>query len=225
MNDVVVYGDPHGEWRPLLRECRENPPEGVIILGDCDLGVPLRRQLAPLFEAGIAVRWIAGNHDKDSEEWYDRLFADHPEGNLHARSCSMGGLVFAGLGGVFKERAWYPRFEDTLPKFEGRAAFLKALPRTDRWRGGLPLRMRDAIFPEDVAALEKLRVDVMVSHEAPSSHRLGFVGVDKAARACRARLVMHGHHHEEVFGRLPDGTEVTGLAKAQVLRLSREDVP
>ena len=39
--------------------------------------------------------------------------------------------------------------------------------------GGLPLRRRDAIFPEDLTALGRLRADVLVTHEAPSSHRYG----------------------------------------------------
>lgn len=224
MSGVIVYGDPHGDWRPLLRACREDPPEGVVIVGDCDLAVPLRQQLAPLFEAGIRVRWIPGNHDKDSVEWHDRLFEDYPEGNLHGHWCSLGGMIFAGLGGVFKERIWYPRVEDEVVMFESRTDYLRSLPRSDRWRGGLPLRMRDTIFPEDIDSLSKIRADVLITHEAPTTHRHGFIGVDDAARVCRARLVVHGHHHESIHGVLPGGVEVRGLAKAEVFRVQREDL-
>jgi Icc-related predicted phosphoesterase len=224
VSGVILYGDPHGEWRPLLRECREDAPDGVVVVGDCDLAVPLKQQLAPLFEAGIKVRWIPGNHDTDCVEWHDRLFGDCPEGNLHGRWCGLGGMIFAGLGGVYKERIWYPRVEGEVATFESRAAYLRSLPRSDRWRGGLPLHMRDGIFPEDVDALSKLRADVLITHEAPSTHRHGFVGVDDAARACRAKLIVHGHHHESVHGFLPGDVEVRGLAKGEVLRLSREDL-
>jgi predicted phosphodiesterase len=217
--DLIVYGDPHGEWRPLLRACAENPPEGVVILGDCDLTMPLREQLAPVFSAGIKVRWIPGNHDKDSEEWHDRLFLDHPEGNLHGKWCQIGGMTIAGLGGVFKEKLWYPRFEVVHPKHMDRTDFMRSLPKNDRWRGGLPRKMRDAVFPEDVSALRGLRVDVLVTHEAPSNHPYGFIGIDEAARACQAKLVVHGHHHQTTHGILPGGTRVRGLAKAEVLRL------
>jgi predicted phosphodiesterase len=221
---VILYGDPHGEWRPLLRACQEDPPEGVVIVGDCDLAVPLREQLAPLFSAGIKVRWIPGNHDKDSEQWHDRLFLDHPEGNLQGKWCQLGGRIVAGLGGVFKEKLWYPRFEDSGPRHASRAEFMRWLPKTDRWRGGLPMKIRDAVFPEDALALQGLRVDVLVTHEAPSCHRHGFVGIDNAAHACRAQLIVHGHHHESYAGTLPGGARVRGLAKAEVFRVGREDL-
>lgn len=224
MRDVLVYGDPHGEWEPLLRACRDDPPEGVLILGDCDLDVPLRRKLSFLFDAGIKVRWIPGNHDKDDEGRHDNLFLDHPVGNLHATWCRLGGLIFAGLGGIFKERVWAPRFDEGSPSFATRREFLRGLPASHRWRGGLPLRMRDCIFPEDVSALSMLRADVLISHEAPSSHPYGFVGVDMAARACRARLIVHGHHHESRVARLGDGTRVRGLGRAEAFRISHVDL-
>jgi predicted phosphodiesterase len=222
---TIIYGDPHGDWRPLLRACAEDRPDGVVLLGDCDLAMPLRQQLAPLFEAGIRVRWIPGNHDTDTIGFHDCLWDDYPDGNLHARWAQVGSLIVAGLGGIFKERVWYPRFEAATPVFATRREYLRQLQRTDRWRGGLPLRLRDAIFPEDVDALATLRVDVLVTHEAPSCHRHGFVGIDTAAQACRARLVVHGHHHESYEGVLANGVPVRGLGKAEVLRLRRQDLP
>ena len=85
--------------------------------------------------------------------------------------------------------------------------------------------MRDAIFPEDAAALSELRLDVLVTHEAPSSHRYGFAGIDRIAASCRARLVVHGHHHESYVGATSSGIPVRGLARAEVFRLRREDLP
>ena len=86
------------------------------------------------------------------------------------------------------------------------------------------MHVRDAIFPEDVQALLGLRADVLVTHEAPSCHRHGFVGIDQAAALCRARMVVHGHHHESYQGTLPSGVPVRGLGKADVFRLRREDL-
>ncbi len=131
-----------------------------------------------------------------------------------------GGLTVVGLGGVFKGRVWYPRVEPADPVHASRRDFMRRLPRTGRWRGGLPRDMRDAIFPEDMAALAKLRADVLVTHEAPTTHRHGFVGIDGAARLCRARLVVHGHHHESYVSALSDGTPVRGLARAEVFRVT-----
>lgn len=219
--DVIFYGDPHGEWRPLLRACTEQRPDAVVLLGDCDLDVPLRERIKPLFDAGIRILWIPGNHDTDKEGAHDRLWGDYPTGNLHARLEYAASLAIAGLGGVFKERVWYPRVEPVEPQHGSRGEFMRRLPRTDRWRDGLPLGMRAAIFPEDVAALARMRADVLVTHEAPTSHRHGFVGIDEAAKLCRAQLVVHGHHHESYQSALPDGTLVRGLAKAEVFRVSR----
>ncbi len=224
IGDVIIYGDPHGEWRPLLQACQNDKPDGVVILGDCDLAVPLREQLKLLFDAGIRVRWIPGNHDADTEAWHDRLWGNYPEGNLHGRWAQVGDLIVAGIGGVFKERVWYPRYEVANPVYPNRRSYLKSLKQMERWRGDLPLQVRDAIFPDDVQALSGLRADVLVTHEAPSCHRHGFVGVDQAATLCRARLLVHGHHHESYQGTLPGGVPVRGLRKAEVFRLRREDL-
>lgn len=223
MGGTIFYGDPHGDWRPLLVACRDERPDAVVILGDCELELPLRKQIASVFDAGIPVRWIPGNHDVDRITWHDHLWVDEPASNLHGRWEQLGDLIVAGLGGVFKERAWYPRGEVTPPVFESRRAYLRQVLPNDRWRGGLPLRARDIIFPEDVEALHGLRVDVLATHEAPTTHRYGFAGIDAAASACRARMVVHGHHHESYEAALPDGTRVQGLAKAEVLRLRKED--
>jgi predicted phosphodiesterase len=221
---ILIYGDPHGEWRPLLRAVTEERPDGVVILGDCDLAVPLREQLKPLFDAGIRVRWIHGNHDNDREDWHGHLWEDYPEGSLHGRWSQVGDMIVAGVGGIFKERVWYPRFEMADPIYASRRDYLRRQPRSDRWRGGLALRQRDTIFPEDIDALRGWRADVLVTHEAPSCHRHGFIGLDVAASLCAARLLVHGHHHESYEAVLQNGTKVRGLGRAEVLRLRREDL-
>jgi hypothetical protein len=63
---------------------------------------------------------------------------------------------------------------------------------------------------------------VLVTHEAPSCHKYGFVGIDMAAAACRARLVVHGHHHESYEARIGnDRIRVRGLGRAEVFRLGQ----
>jgi hypothetical protein len=48
----VFYGDPHGEWRPLLAAVQENRRAAVVLLGDCDLDMPLRQKPAPVWGTG-----------------------------------------------------------------------------------------------------------------------------------------------------------------------------
>ena len=218
---VMFAGDPHGNFAPILRACAAMPPATLVLLGDCDCDRPLPAILAPLLDAGWAVRWILGNHDTETEAGFDNLVGGCPDGNMGLRVVEVAGHRLAGLPGVFKPRVWYPRPEpgsDRIdpPQFDTRAAFQAALGPGAAWRGGLPLWHRDTIFPEDFATLRRLPCDVLVTHEAPSSHRFGFAVIDALAAACGARLIVHGHHHESYAARLPNGIAVRGLGLAEV---------
>lgn len=220
MSAIVIAGDPHGNFSPILRACAGQEPGALILLGDCELPVPLRQILAPLFDSGWRVHWILGNKDTETEAAFDNLAADFPDGDIGGRVVEIAGLRMAGLGGVFKPRIWYPRCDepgDTIdpPRFKTRAEFLAALSPREHWRGGLPLWHRDSIFPEDVAALAQQRFDVLVSHEAPSCHRYGFDVIDQLAETAAARLIVHGHHHQSYTARLPNGINVRGLRVAE----------
>jgi hypothetical protein len=211
---IVLAGDPHGNFSPILRACAALEPGTLILLGDCDLRMPLKQVLAPMFGGGWLVRWIIGNKDAETEAAFDNLVSDHPEGDIGGRVIEVDGLRIAGLGGVFKPRIWDPA-EDALPRFDTRRAFFASLAEQERWRGGLPLWHRDSIFPEDFAVLERHRFDVLVSHEAPSSHPHGFAVVDRLAEAAGACLIVHGHHHESYAAKLANGIDVRGLAVAE----------
>jgi hypothetical protein len=94
------------------------------------------------------------------------------------------------LPGVFKPSVWYPRSDDgsqqiDLPRYRNREEFLAAQPKERSWRGGLPLWHRDTIFPDDVDRLAEQSFDVLVTHEAPSSHRHGFAVIDELAASGR----------------------------------------
>ena len=219
---LAIHGDPHGDWRPLLEAVALDCPAAIVILGDCDLGRPLHVELAPVFAAGVEVAYLYGNHEKELPEFWDNLVGDHPGGLLHARVRRLGPYDVAGIAGVFKQRIWLP---PAAPLFDGRAAYLRRLAHHERWRTGLPLRQRDAIFPEDFRALVGKRADILVAHEAPSTHPHGFPALDDLARALRVRLVVHGHHHASLTGVTADGIAVIGLGKAEVLRLGAGDLP
>ena len=179
------------------------------------LRAPLREMLAPLFGAGIAVHYVAGNWDFHGDEWFDRLFASHPTGDLHGACRTIGGLEVGGIGGVFLNDVWLPRSGGEEPRFRSREEMLRAVHPRERWRGWLPLDRRQAVVPEEMEALARCRLDVLVCHEAPTSHRLGFAAIDDLARRTGAKLIVHGHHHRAYDPCLRDGTRVRGLGMAE----------
>jgi len=208
---ILFAGDPHRNFTPILRACAALPAGTLILLGDCDCPAPLDQLLAPAIGQGWQVRWILGNHDTETEAAYDNL-TGHP-GDLGLRVATIRGLRIAGLPGVFKPRVWHPN--EGPPSYPTRAAFQAALRPNEPWRGGLPLFHRDTIFPEDFDHLAIMRCDVLVTHEAPSSHKHGFAAIDDLAAACGARLIVHGHHHQSYAAVLPNGIRVRGLGLAE----------
>ncbi len=218
---IVIAGDPHGNFAPILRACGAQEPGTLILLGDCELRVPLRHMLASLFTMGWHVHWILGNKDTETNTVFDNLAGDFPAGDIGGTVIEVAGLRIAGLGGVFKPRIWYPRADGPgakidPPAFNTRGEFMASLDAREHWRGGLPLWHRDSIFPEDFARLAQRRFDVLVSHEAPSCHRHGFAAIDRLADVAGARLIVHGHHHESYDATLAGGIDVRGLAVAEV---------
>ena len=52
------------------------------------------------------------------------------------------------------------------------------------------------IFPAELESLSALRADVLVTHEAPGYHPMGFSRLDKLAQAMQVKTVVHGHQHD-----------------------------
>ena len=71
-----------------------------------------------------------------------------------------------------------------------------------------------AIWPEDYDSLAGQRTDILVTHEAPSSHPAGNAALDALARAMGARLIVHGHHHVNYLATADDGLQALGVAAA-----------
>jgi hypothetical protein len=190
---IIVAGDPHGNFPPILRACTASDPGTLILLGDCELRAPLHHVLAPLFAQGWDIRWIIGNKDAETATAFDNLVTDFPNGDIGGKVIEVGGLRIAGLGGVFKPRIWHPRADEPggriePPSFTTRGDFLRSLKPREHWRDGLPLWHRDSIFPEDFSALGQHRFDVLVCHEAPSCHRHGFAVIDGLAELAERRV-------------------------------------
>jgi len=207
MPRLLFHADPHGDFAPLLADIRRESPDAVILLGDYELDRPLDAVLGDL---GVPVGWIHGNHDIE-EDAYDFLFAsDHP--SLDGCVTRLGGQRIAGLGGVFKEKVWYPGKGE--PAHASREERLAATGKGSRWRGGLPRRVRDAIWPSEWQALAEQSADILVLHEAPESHPNGFAALGDLARALGVHTVLHGHHHHDYEAQIPGGITVIGLAQA-----------
>jgi predicted phosphodiesterase len=219
---ILFCGDPHGEFSQIVLAVRETSPAAVILLGDMDLPAPLDEVMAPVLESGTEVWWIPGNHDGDREDWHDRLFLSSlADRNIHGRVVEIDGLRVAGLGGVFRGRIWDPR--EHFPKFLSRDYFLAQTPG-QRWRGGLPRRHRVTIFPDDVSAIVREKVDILVTHEAPTTVSGGWEIIGGIASAMGASAVIHGHHHVSYAARLPSGVAVHGVDTKAVLHSSDLDL-
>jgi len=207
MARILFHADPHGNFAPLRETIERNRPDAVILLGDQALIRPLEEELSGV---DVPVKWIHGNHDMDSESMYDFLF-DSPYGCLHGRVDDVAGLRIAGLGGVFQSKIWLP---DDSPRFHTEPERLQTLGKGNLWRGGLPRKMRYAIFPADYERLALQRADVLVTHEAPETHLHGFRVLGDLARQMRVRIMLHGHHHHAYESRLLGGITVHGLGLA-----------
>lgn len=203
---ILFAGDPHGEFRPLIAAVKRHTPEAVILLGDMDLKQPMDECLEEIKNL-TNIYWIPGNHDYDSQKYYDNLFdSSLSENNLDGKIVEVAGLKIAGLGGVFKGKVWHP---DTGVRWSRREDLLHFLP-SNVSKGGIRRHHECAIWYEDYERLADMKADILVTHEAPSCHRYGFETLDLLAQRLGAKLIVHGHHHEHYIDRLPSGIKVFG---------------
>ena len=222
---IVFIGDIHQHWHFVHAglAALPAPPKAAVLLGDIQCDRPLDELAAPLLDRGIAVHWIHGNHDNDGgpEMWANLSAAERnpltSAGGLHARVVEIEGVRIAGLGGTFRPRVWSPPAPPRLRHRHELPADLASLgpaygpTQRDALMHSL---MTAAIWPEDVAALAALTADVLVTHEAPSSHPAGNVVLDELARAMGAGTIVHGHHHVVAESKSADGLRVLSVASA-----------
>jgi len=190
---ILFVGDPHGDFKPIVRAVKAYCPQAIVLLGDCDLERPLDEELADILYK-TEVWFIPGNHDGDQDHWYDNLFGSKiGDRNLHGRVVEIDGQRIAGLGGVFREKIWRP---PAKPRFPSRQDLLYVCGKGQRWRDRIPRKHHVTIFWQEYEALWDNQADILVTHEAPSSHRYGFKELDELALALGANKIFHGHHHE-----------------------------
>lgn len=206
MSTLWFCGDTHGSLLHLQRAWdRHGPVDAIIHLGDFDLARSLSDELSK--DLAAVFWWIPGNHDFDQKSHHQYLFADPLASRcLHAQARRVADIRIAGLGGNFQGKVWRP------PEPPQEAHPLKVRQRAGRASDAPSLKLLGAIWPDQVAQLSKQRASILVTHEAPSSHRNGFAAIDELAAKLGASLIVHGHHHEDYDATINGGrTRVMGV--------------
>ena len=212
---ILFAGDPHGNFKPVIKAVLEHKPEAVILLGDYDLDAPLDYYLAEIADL-TEIWWIAGNHDFETPVKYHNLFNSAlSHRNLHLKVTEIAGLRVAGLSGVFLGRVWYPPLE---PKWLGKEHFLLNQPARVQ-QLDLSLKYKSAIWHDEFEKLKSLKADILVSHEAPGSHRHGFRVISELGVALGVKHIFHGHLHEDYATIIRNKIKVCGVANLAVTDL------
>lgn len=195
MGRIFFCGDTHGIFDHVREAVCKYQPSAVIFLGDLQLQRPLELELTNILDT-TEIWWIHGNHDTDSDADYDNLFGSTlANRNLHGKVVEIAGVTIAGLGGIFRGEVWAP---PGPAQFDSPDAYLANCSHGNLWRGCMPRKHHSSIFPKDYARLIGQRADILVTHEAPSSHPHGFDVIDDLARSMGVRVAFHGHHHDRL---------------------------
>ena len=195
----MFFGDPHGDFDPVIAAVERFHPEAIVLLGDIQAQRPLHVELRPILDL-IEIWFIPGNHDTDSDADYDNLWGSElATRNLHGRIVEIAGYKVAGLGGIFRSKIWDPRRPIEEAAFQSSDAMRRTMKSHERWRDGISRKHRSSIFPDEYQRLLRSGpADILVTHEAPSAHPHGWKAIDELAEALGAQLVVHGHHHQNI---------------------------
>jgi predicted phosphodiesterase len=217
---ILFAGDPHGNFKPLIAAVHQHQPKAVVLLGDYDLETPLENSLQEI--VGLTeIWWIAGNHDFETPDKHHNLFHSALADNgLHLKVVDIAGIRIAGLGGIFLGRVWYP---PQAPKWANKQQFIDA-QRPHLKSGDMPLKYQCAIWHDEFQALAEMKADILVTHEAPGSHKHGFSVIGELASAMGVKHIFHGHLHENYGKVIKHNIQVYGVANAAVADLTGNTV-
>jgi predicted phosphodiesterase len=217
---ILFAGDPHGDFNSVIDAVQKYHPEAVILLGDYDLKNPLEVYLQQILNK-TQVWWIPGNHDFDPPSHHKNLFSSQLAGQgLHLKVKEIAGVRIAGLGGIFLGRVWYPPGK---PKWYKKQHYIQQ-QLSNSGTADLSLKYQSAIWPDEYKELKKLKADILVTHEAPRSHRHGFIAIDHLAESMGVSKVFHGHLHEYYAAKIKKGIQVFGVDSAKVTDLSGNEL-
>lgn len=194
-DSILFCGDVHSNFEHVVDVVLKHSPAAIVLLGDLQPKKPLDVELREILEK-TEIWFIHGNHDTDSDGEYFRLFDSKlADRNLHGRVVQIAGMRIAGLGGVFRGSIWAP----PAPwAFETQDEYTEKCRKIELWREGMPRKHHSSIFPADYFNLAGQRADILVTHEAPSSHPHGYDAIDELTRSLGATKSFHGHHHDRL---------------------------
>lgn len=97
---LMFFGDPHGDFVPVIAAVERFRPEAIVLLGDIQARQPLHVELAPILNK-TEVWFIHGNHDTDSDADYDNLWGvELAHRNFHGRDRPDGYEAGSGEAGA-----------------------------------------------------------------------------------------------------------------------------
>lgn len=215
-DEIWFCGDTHGPLTHVVehvRHAREagQEPAAIILLGDIDSPRPLQVELEAIRDL-TEIFWIPGNHDSDDNwAWNNLLASELADRNIHGRVVEVAGWRVAGLGGVFRKRIWCPPDPPAFQSYDAWRSdlFARRLPKDFGLAESTEERRHlTTIFPENIVGFERLRADILVSHEAPECRAdgRGLQAIGDLARELGVRFAFHGHHHDrpDYSDRFPD---------------------
>lgn len=229
---ILILGDNHGRFDHIPPAIAAERAQGrrvdaVIFLGDIEAQRDFEQEVVPIEALGVAVHWIVGNHDTDSENnWRHLQYSQHRR--IDGRVVEIGGIRVAGLGGIFRGSIWFPadtksaaadelhfrNYEEFARDLHVRPGVQRRLSKMDRIRleaipdrvsavadptkNGQLRKHASSIFPDTLESLAAQRADILVTHEAPGCHPHGFDELTRLAQALGVQVSFHGHHHDNL---------------------------
>ncbi|OOF62464.1 metallophosphoesterase [Rodentibacter sp. Ppn85] len=203
---ILFAGDPHGSYEHLYPFVQENDNVALIILGDLQLSSPTELEKLARY---CDIWFIHGNHDSKTVAAFDAIWgSEWKNRNLHKRVEEVQKVRIAGLGGVFRGQIWMP---PNRPMYFDPIHYCQYSSQENIWRGGLPLHHRTSIFPSDIEALENKQADILICHEAPKPHPMGFQVINALAEKMGVKHIFHGHHHDNFIYNIQYSYKITNV--------------
>ncbi len=191
-NQILFFGDTHGDFDHVSDLVHTYRPEAIIFTGDLAPKMQLHLMLGRL-ETISQVWYVHGNHDADSEYQESLIFNSLWScRNLNGKVITLpSGISIAGVGGVFRGEIWMP---PETPNYYSWTAYEKAKHKLSNFKQK-QRRHRTSIFPNIINKLNTLKADILVTHEAPCQHKMGFKCLTALANNLNVKYWCHGHHH------------------------------
>lgn len=188
---IIIGGDPHGNFKPLLQAIKNHKPTAVLLVGD----IEAEKNLDEIFPEDTNLWWIHGNHEFENEQMMNNLIESRWGGNnLHNRVIEIDGQRIAGIGGTFNKNLWMP---PEMPIHENYKSW-EAANLNDKYFHTKKKDAEGAIYYDDYINMMTMSADILITHEAPTCHPYGHEAIDELAQAMGIKRLFHGHHHDNL---------------------------